>query len=122
MAKDRANLGFETDEAEDEDFTFNPAVWNPKAGNTANDRPAREEVRAAAAQSGFQSRQPEAKASARKDRRRRTGRNAQINIKTRPDVIERFYQLADANDLGLGETFEAALDAFEGSLAPPGEK
>lgn len=49
-----------------------------------------------------------------KTRRRRTGRNAQINIKTTPETIAAFYALADANGWGIGETFEKAVNLLGG--------
>jgi len=47
------------------------------------------------------------------DRRYRTGRNQQINIKATAQVIERLYKLADARHVPLGELLEQALDALE---------
>jgi hypothetical protein len=44
-----------------------------------------------------------------KVRRRRTGRNTQLNIKARPDTITAFCVIADSNDWGLGETLEHAI-------------
>lgn len=43
-------------------------------------------------------------------RRRRTGRNAQINLKARPETIEAFTAIADRQGWGLGETLEKAVD------------
>ena len=48
-------------------------------------------------------------------RRYRTGRNQQINIKATPQVIERLYKMADAKRVPLGELLEQALDALEKS-------
>lgn len=42
-------------------------------------------------------------------RRRRTGRNAQINLKARPETIEAFTAIADRQGWGLGETLEHAV-------------
>jgi len=50
-----------------------------------------------------------------KQRRHRTGRNQQINIKATPQVIERLNKLADAKRIPLGELLEQALDALEKS-------
>lgn len=47
-------------------------------------------------------------------RRRRTGRNMQFNIKATPETIARFTSLADKHNLVFGELLEVALDAFEG--------
>jgi hypothetical protein len=56
-----------------------------------------------------------AKAGVGAQRRRRTGRNVQFNIKTTPDVIERFTALADKHGWVFGELLEKALDALEKS-------
>jgi hypothetical protein len=56
-----------------------------------------------------------AKSGAGGQRRRRTGRNVQFNIKTTPDVIERFTKLADKKGWVFGELLEHALDALEKS-------
>lgn len=58
-----------------------------------------------------------AAASLAPPRRRRTGRNTQINIKATPDTIARLVALADRNGWVLGETLEHALAALERSLA-----
>jgi hypothetical protein len=58
---------------------------------------------------------PTAAKPANVQRRRRTGRNVQLNIKARPDVIERFTALADKNGWVFGELLEHALDALEKS-------
>ena len=55
------------------------------------------------------------KAATAVQRRRRTGRNVQFNIKTTPDVIERFTALADKHGWVFGELLEHALDALEES-------
>lgn len=48
-----------------------------------------------------------------RNRRYKTGRNQQINIKATRQVIERLYKLADAKQIPLGELLEQALDALE---------
>jgi hypothetical protein len=53
----------------------------------------------------------------REPRRYRTGRNTQLNIKARAEVIEAFYSLADREGWVLGEAFEHAVAALERSLA-----
>ncbi|WP_158912739.1 stability/partitioning determinant [Caulobacter sp. S45] len=49
-------------------------------------------------------------------RRRRTGRDKQLNVKVTDACLNQFYALADANGWGLGETFERALAALEGQI------
>lgn len=97
----RTDLGF--GDALDE---FDPKDWNPSAKTVAN-RPSAEENHAAAAAAGFQSR--EAGQGRSQQRRRRTGRNAQLNLKTTPAAIEDFCAIADAMNWGLGETLEKAI-------------
>jgi hypothetical protein len=46
-------------------------------------------------------------------RRRITGRNQQINIKTTAEAIERLYAIADRKRVTLGQVLEDALDALE---------
>jgi len=45
------------------------------------------------------------------------GRNAQFNLKARPDTIQRFCDVADAQDWGLGETLEHAVALLEREYA-----
>lgn len=52
-------------------------------------------------------------AAALPDRRRRTGRNQQINIKATSETIDRFYRIADECHQPLGAVLELALDALE---------
>ena len=79
-----------------------------------------EQVRAVSEGANFQSREPPRKILAgppkREPRRYRTGRNIQLNIKARADVIEAFYGIADRKGLVLGETFERAVAALEREL------
>lgn len=53
----------------------------------------------------------------RKPRRYVTGRNRQLNLKVTETAADRFYKIADANRLVLGEAFEMAVEALEASLA-----
>jgi len=46
-------------------------------------------------------------------RGRRTGRNAQFNVKTRPETIATLYAIADGHGWGVGETFEHAVALLE---------
>ena len=110
MSKERADLGFG-----DELDSFNPSEWAPKPEKTANDRPEPEQTRLAADAAGFKSREP-ARALAeppKEQRRRRTGRNVQFNIKARQETIDAFCAVADAQDWGIGETLEHAVELLE---------
>src|SRR5687768_7284465 len=104
MTRQRANLGFA-----DELDNFDPQAWTPSKAADANDRLERQIVSDAAEAAGFRSREPKMAAAGR-DRRRRTGRNAQFNIKARQETIEAFCAVADANGWGLGETLEYAVE------------
>lgn len=76
-------------------------------------RPAaiREAIREVSEAVGFPSRAPALKLP----RRRRTGRNAQLNLKVTQATIDRFTMLADADGLVFGELLEKALDAYQKS-------
>lgn len=50
----------------------------------------------------------------------RTGRNQTVSVKTTPQTIERFYQLAVDNDWKVAETFEKAIAALEASIKSGG--
>ena len=112
MSGKRAGI-FDT-EAELDVSGFTPEITgNPKA------RP--EQVRAVSEAANFQSREPPrpmiASSPKREPRRYRTGRNIQLNIKARADIIETFYGIADRKGWVLGETFERAVAALERELA-----
>jgi hypothetical protein len=108
MSKQRADLGFAA-----ELESFDPQAWTPAPARTANDRPGKEKVQEAAQASGFRSREPKEPEAAPPVRRRRTGRNTQFNIKARPETIEAFCAIADAQGWGLGETLEHAVALLE---------
>ena len=113
MGKERASLGF-GDELE----SFNPQDWSPRETKTSNDRPKPEEARQVAQAAGFQSREPVKVKPASTQRRRRTGRNAQFNIKAKPETIEAFCAVADGQGWGLGETLEYAVVLLEKEYLP----
>jgi hypothetical protein len=113
--RSRADLGF-ADALDGLDLTdFTPAP-------AARPKPEPALARAVAAQTGFQSREAgQGRAQAHKPapeaaqpvRRRRTGRNAQFNLKAKPETINAFCAVADANGWGLGETLEYAVSLLE---------
>jgi len=113
-ARPRADIGFGATLD-----TFDPADWQP-AQRVAQPRLAPEDTRRVAEAAGFHSRevttarlapQPGAgpAAATQQQRRRRTGRNVQLNLKARPDTIAAFCAVADAQGWGLGETLEHAV-------------
>jgi hypothetical protein len=110
MTRQRADLGFA-----DELDSFDPGNWTPAA--PVNDRAQRPEAQQAATAAGFKSREPRQQEP---PRRRRTGRNMQFNIKARPETIEAFCQIADANGWGFGETLEHAVALLQREHLPHG--
>lgn len=113
MVRDRANLGF-GDSLDDLDLSeFKPRqapVPRPPSGETSR----------AAEAAGFRSREPKVSknltdgAGGTAQRRRRTGRSAQFNLKARPETIAAYCTLADRMGWGLGETLEKAVELLEG--------
>ena len=105
---DRPSLGF-GDELDALDLT-------EFAASKKAQKPAPETIRKAAEAAGFRSREnrePASEAVKPQQRRRRTGRNAQINLKAKPETIEAFTRIADAKGWGLGEAFEYATALLE---------
>jgi|SRR6185312_13306 len=108
----------------DDDFDLSEFTPRPKAAKPRADKEALREV---AEKKGFVSREPTAPKAAKAvtpppappapepmpQRRYRTGRNRQLNLKVSDDVMRRFYALADSQDLILGEAFEQAVLALE---------
>jgi hypothetical protein len=87
--------------------------FSPTAARKATPAPAA--VREISEANNFTSRTP-AKARPAKvvvQRRRRTGRNVQFNIKATQTTIERFVALADKHNFVFGELLDKALDAFD---------
>lgn len=114
--KHRPSLGFEDDL--NEIVTPDPVLDLSDFQPTPAKRPDKDTMARAAEKANFKSREPTpppvvtpaAPIAARATRRRRTGRSAQLNLKVRPDTIEAFYAIADANGWVLGEAFEKAVD------------
>lgn len=118
--QERADLGF-GDALDDLDLaTFAPEPAKKKRA------PKSDVADKAAEAAGFKSREPkqaqveaEPKGQGREEevptpqRRRRTGRNAQFNLKAKPETIEAYCNIADANDWGLGETLEKAVELLQ---------
>ena len=82
------------------------------------------DVRDVAERAGFTSREPQVappKPSPdpikREQRRYRTGRNVQLNLKVRQADLDAFYALADQEGIVLGEAFARALVAWKEKLA-----
>ena len=105
MTADRASIfGDDLPEVDAADF-------KPKPKKKPADKQA---VRAASDAAGFPSRQPQP--SPKQQRRRRTGRNQQINIKATAETVETMNAIADQQGWGLGETLEHAIAALQSQL------
>ena len=94
--KSRQSLGFG-----DELDNLDPAAW----AMPVTERVKPDEAKKAAEAAGFRSREPAAPTSAPKQRRRRTGRNAQFNLKTTPETIEAFTRIAGRAGMGARRGF-----------------
>ncbi len=101
-----------------DDLTDFAPVTSPKP------KPVAELVRQVSEASNFPSRAaaPKPKALAEPaprapQRRHRTGRNVQLNMKVTAATAERFTKLSDAQGWVFGDTLARALDALEASLA-----
>lgn len=106
---DRPKLGFgaEFDALSADD-------WTPKLKSKSPGEKTKEQIKSIAKASGFKSREvKEANLKPKQQRRRRTGRNTQFNIKADPNVIDRFIAVADANGWVFGEAFERAVELLE---------
>lgn len=87
-----------------------------------------ERVKAVAEEAGFRSRDPlppqaeaptppaEPSEERREQRRYRTGRNQQLNLKVRAQDAEAFYAIADTEGWVLGEVFARAVTALAREL------
>jgi hypothetical protein len=112
MAATRASI-FEEPEIDVSGFVPKPA---PDA--TA---PRADEVREVSEAAKFRSREPRAPepqaATKREQRRHRTGRNVQFNVKASQGTVDAFYAITDRQGWVLGETLEHALAALERELS-----
>jgi len=86
-------------------------------------KPDKESLRAVAEARGFPSREatPVTAPEPVLQRRYRTGRNRQLNLKVTDEALRRFYALADAQGLVLGQVFEQAVEALENQLKSQGK-
>jgi hypothetical protein len=80
-----------------------------------------EQVRAVSEAASFRSREPKpapitaapVEAQKREQRRYRTGRNVQLNIKVRPEDLEEFLALCDRCQWVQGYGFQQAIEALK---------
>jgi hypothetical protein len=112
MAEERASI-FGDDEIDVSGF-------KPKPPAKVVEHPATvEKVREVSEAVNFRSREPgvaTGKPLRREQRRHRTGRNVQLNIKARAEAVEAFYAITDREHWVLGETFERAIEALKREL------
>ena len=116
MARERADLGFGDDFSHELDH-FNPEAW-PTGPVADKETAASPEARELAVAAGFHSREGSPTQRPRRDRRRRTGRNLQLNIKVTQQTMDTFYAIADGQRWGLGETLERAVELLEARYGP----
>lgn len=99
---------------------FDVSAFAPKQPAKAAEPPS-EAIRAVSESVNFQSREPAAQSAkvvkAAQQRRRRTGRNVQLNLKVAVATRDSFYEITDRHGWVLGETFEKALAALQRELA-----
>ncbi|WP_313292076.1 stability/partitioning determinant [Rhizobium rhizoryzae] len=120
----RASLGFDDDDdlptPPKKDQVLDLSEFKPKPVQRVDTT----KIAEAAAKTNFKSREAKPAAApppapvavlppTKAVRRHRTGRTAQLNLKLRPDTIEKFYAVADANGWVLGEAFERAVAMLE---------
>jgi hypothetical protein len=115
MAEERASI---FDLGDDE---LDVSAFKPKSqAKLVDDAVPVERVRAVSETAQFRSRDPKPpplQPVRREQRRHRTGRNVQLNIKARAEAVAAFYAIADREKWVLGETFERAIEALNRQLA-----
>ena len=117
MGKQREPLFGASEDTPEEDELGDLSGFEVKKRSSDSDAPQRRHLREIADSAGFQSRDPRAQEAATGRRGHVTGRNAQINLKARPDTIEAFSAIADRHDWSKALTFERAVAALEQLLA-----
>ncbi len=88
----------------------------------AIDRPPTEQLEELTRGSKFRSREgAESPPTRIQQRRRRTGRNVQFNIRATQEVIDEFKALSETQDWPDGLTLEHAISALKRELEEPGK-
>lgn len=119
MSKTRASI------FGDEAAPLDLSGFAPKAPQDIQAPPA-ETIRAVSEAARFPSREarpataPPPTPVKREQRRHRTGRNVQFNIRARQETIDTFLAIADREGWVLGEVLEHAMAALERELAARG--
>jgi hypothetical protein len=110
----RASLGF-SDVLDD----FDPKEFESKATNKKSTKKEATAAKKSAEELGFPSREAKvvsvepSKPAARLQRRRRTGRDTQFNMKCKQETIDAYIAIADEKNWGLGETLEHAVELLQ---------
>ena|SRR5579862_4078115 len=105
----------------DNGVDFDVSGFAPKQPAPQEKKPPVETVRALSEAARFPSREaappPPVVVEVKRDQRRyRTGRNVQLNIKVKAVTLDAFYKIADREGWVLGETLERAVQALDESL------
>jgi hypothetical protein len=95
-----------------EEDDFDVSSFTPKKPVTSE--PQAEAVRAVSETADFRSREPVQ--GKKPDRRHRTGRNEQLNLKVTAKARDLFYAITDQQGWVQGFTFERAVAALEREL------
>jgi hypothetical protein len=113
----------------DNSADFDVAGFAPKQPKPQEKKIPVETVRAISEAANFPSREAVAIAHPvpaaeilREQRRYRTGRNVQLNIKVKTETLDAFYHLADSQGWVLGETLERAVKALQDALGVKNER
>jgi hypothetical protein len=98
--------------------TFDPKAWDKPKGTPAKEKPKPAITRKAAEAAGFRSREPApapviSEPAPKRDRRYRSGRDAQLHIKVKPNIQDLFLELCDRLELKQVEGFEQAVQAWQ---------
>lgn len=107
----------------DNGMDFDISGFAPKKPVPQETKPPVETVRALSEAARFPSREaapppPPVVVEVKRDQRRyRTGRNVQLNIKVRAETLDAFYKIADSEGWVLGETLERAVEALDEKLS-----
>ncbi|BDC53202.1 hypothetical protein F183_A55170 (plasmid) [Bryobacterales bacterium F-183] len=114
MPTERAGLFDDSDNSSAVDFDV--SVFKPR--KSAPPAPPATAVRTVSESAQFVSREPVVAVATKqkRDRRHRTGRNEQLNIKVTAQCMQLFYDLSDNNGWVQGETLERALAALQREL------
>lgn len=98
---------------------FDPKEFESKTPNKKSTKKEATAAKKSAEEIGFPSREAKAvsaepsKPATRLQRRRRTGRDTQFNMKCKQETIEAYIAIADEKDWGLGETLEHAVELLQ---------